>query len=119
MKYTILRILIGAILLSLIAGMVVLIIGLVLGWKTSTQFSDGFFWAGAILILIGFVNIMAMYSQPPDSRLQHSQSAVHLEADEKFKIWEADLLRSRHLLAFLGISSLLLFGMSILVAKLF
>jgi len=119
MKHTIVRILIGAILLSLIAGMVVLIIGLMLGWKTSTQFSDGFFWAGAILILIGFVNIRGMYSQPIDSRLQHSQSAVHLDADERFKIWEADILRGRRLLAFLGISSLLLFGMSILVSRLF
>jgi len=119
MKNTILRTLIGAILLSLIAGMVVLIIGLMLGWNTSIQFSDGFFWAGAIMILIGFVNIMGMYSQPIDSRLQHSQSAVHLEADERFKIWEADILRGRRLLAFLGISSLLLFGVSVLVSRLF
>ena len=119
MKHTILRILIGAILLSLIAGMIVLIIGLMLGWKTSTEYSDGFFWAGAILIAIGFWNILGMYSQPPDSRLQHSQSAVHLDADERFKIWETDALRGRRLLAFLGISSLLLFGMSILVSRLF
>ena len=119
MKNAILRILIGVILLSLISGIVVSTIGVMHGWKTSTQFSDGFFWAGAIFIAIGFWNILGMYSQPPDSRLQHSQSAVHLDADERFKIWEADILRGRHLLAFLGISSLLLFGLSILVSKLF
>ena len=119
MKNTILRILISATIFSFITGVVVIIIGLRLGWKTPTQFSDGFFWAGAIMILIGFVNIMAMYSQPPDSRLQHSQSVVHLDADERFKIWEADILRGHHLLAFLGISGLLLFGLSILVSRLF
>ena len=53
MKNTIPRILISASLLSLIAGIVVTIIGLVLGWKTSIQFSDGFFWAGALMIFIG------------------------------------------------------------------
>ena len=58
MKNTILRILISAILFSLISGIVVSIIGLLLGWKTSTQFSDGFFWAGAIMILIGFFSFL-------------------------------------------------------------
>ena len=43
MKDPILRILISAILFSLISGIVVSIIGLMLGWETSTQFSDDFF----------------------------------------------------------------------------
>ena len=64
MKNTILRILISASLLSLISGIVVVIIGLMLGWKTSIQFSDGFFWAGALMIFIGFVSYQG-YSQRP------------------------------------------------------
>ena len=112
MKNPILRILISAILFSLIAGIVVSIIGVVRGWNTSTQFSDGFFWAGAIVIAIGFVNLLGMFSQRTVSGLEYSQSAVHLDASERFKIWDADILRGYHLLAFLGISGLLLFGMS-------
>ena len=65
MKNTILRILISAILFALISCIVVTIIGLMLGWKTSTQFSDGFFWAGAIMIFIGFVSYQG-YSQRTD-----------------------------------------------------
>jgi hypothetical protein len=121
MKNPILRILISAVLFSLIAGIVVLIIGLMRGWKTSAQFSDGFFWAGAIVISIGFVNLLGMFSQRTVSGLQYSESAVHLDASERFKIWEADILHGYHLLAFLGTSGLLLFGMSglaILVGKL-
>lgn len=122
MKNTILRILISAILFSLISGIVVAITGFMLGWKTSTQFSDGFFWAGAIVIAIGFVNLLGMFSQRTVSGLQYSQSAVHLDAGERFKIWEADILRGYNLLGFLGISGLLLFGLSglaILVGRLF
>ena len=122
MKNTILRILISAILFSLISGIVVAITGLILGWKTSTQFSDGFFWAGAIVILIGFVNVMGMFSQRTVSGLEYSQSAVHLDAAERFKIWEADILHGYKLLAFLGTSGLLLFGLAglaILVGRLF
>ena len=119
MKNPILRILISAILFSLISGIIVAIIGLMLGWKTSTQFSDGFFWAGAIVISIGFVNLLGMFSQRTVSGLQYSQSAVHLDMAERYKIWETDILHGYNLLAFLGTSGLLLFGLAILVGRLF
>ena len=74
MKILILRILISAILISLISGVVVSLMGLVLTWKTSTQFSDGFFWAGAAMAAIGFISLQG-YSQrainwPPVSLIQ-------------------------------------------------
>jgi hypothetical protein len=122
MKKPILRILTSAILLALVSGIVVAIIGLVLGWKTSTQFSDGFFIAGVILIAIGFVNIMGRLSQPTDPRMEYSQSAVDLDMAERTKIWAADVLHGNHLLAFLGTSGLLLFGLAglaILAGRLF
>ena len=113
MKNTILRILISAILFSLLAGIVVLIIGLMLGWKTSTQFSDGFFWAGVIMIAIGLVQFQG-YSQrsidgPP----------AYLDPAERSKIWSADTFHGKNLMAFFGISGLLLFGLALLVARLF
>jgi len=119
MKNLILRILISAILFSLISGIVVSIIGYGLGWKTSTQFSDGFFYASAILISIGLVNVMGMFYQRTVTGLQYSQSAVHLDSSERFKIWDADILHGYNILAFLGISGLLLFGLSVLVGLLF
>lgn len=122
MKKRLPRILISAILFSLIAAIVVVITGFMLGWNSSTQFSDGFFWAGAIVISIGFVNLLGMFSQRTVSGLQFSQSAVHLDASERFKIWQADILRGYNLLAFLGTSGLLLFGLAglaILVGRLF
>lgn len=112
MKNTILRILIGTILLWLISGIVVSIIGLILGWKTS-QFSDGFFWAGVIMILIGFISLQG-YSQrtvdwPP----------VHSDPADRGKLWAADTFRGKILIAVFGISGLLLFGLSILISRLF
>jgi len=122
MKKTILRILISAFLFSLLAAIVVTIIGLMLGWETFTQFSDGYFWAGAIIVSIGLLNILGMFSQRTVPRLQFSQSAVHLDADERYKIWEADIFHGQKFLAFLGTSGLLLIGLSglaILVGRLF
>ena len=122
MNKTILRILISAYLFSLLSGIAVLVIGVMRGWKTFIQFSDGFFWAGAIIISIGFINILGMFSQRTVSGLPNSQSAVHLDVAERFKIWNADILRGYNLLAFLFISGLLLFGLSglaILIERLF
>ena len=113
MKNTSLRILISAILFSLMSGIVVSIIGLMLGWKTSTQFSDGFFLAGVIMIAIGLISYQG-YSQrsidgPP----------VHLDPAERSNLWAADTFHGKNLMAFFGISGLLLFGLSFLVGRLF
>jgi hypothetical protein len=113
MKNTILRILIGAIFCSLISSIVVLIISVMRGWKTSTQFSDGFFWAGVIMIAIGFISLRG-YSQrtvdwPP----------IPLDPSDRAKLWAADTIRGKTLMAVFGVSGLLLFGLSFLVSRLF
>ncbi len=113
MKNPNLRILISAILFSLIADIVVSIIGLLLGWKTSTEFSNGFFLAGVIMILIGLLSFQG-YSQrtsdwPP----------VNLDPAERSKLWAADTFRGKNLMTLFGISGLLLFGLSFLVLRLF
>jgi hypothetical protein len=111
MKNPIVRILVSAVLLALISAIVVTITGLMLGWKTSTQFSDGFFWAGAVMISLGVLNILGGRNQPV-SGLKTSQSVIHSDRDEQFKRWMASTLHGYNLLAFLGTSGLLLFGLS-------
>ena len=113
MKNTILRILISAILFSLISGIVVSIIGLMLGWKTSTQFSDGFFWAGVIMIAIGVISFQGYSQRTNDGPPVYSNPAEHSN------LWVVDTSHGKNLMAFFGISGLLLFGLSFLVGRLF
>jgi hypothetical protein len=113
MKNTILRILIGAILFSLISGIVVSIIGLRLRWKTSTQFSDGFFWAGAIMGLVGFVSLQGYSQRGP------AWPSAHVDESDRVKLWAADTFRGRTLAAVFWVSALLLFGLSFLAMRLF
>lgn len=119
MKNSYLRILISAALFSLLSGIVVAIIGLIFGWKTSTQFSDGFFWVGAILISSGFMSFVGRLNQPITP---YGQSAYYVEKAERADQWVADISKGHNILIFLGLSGLLLFGLSglaILVGKLF
>ncbi len=113
MKNPILRILISVILVSLIAGSVVSIIGLMAGWKTSTQFSDGFFWAGVILIAIGFISFQGYRQRGSD------WPPIPLAPAERANLWVADTFRGKNLMIFFGTSGLLQFGLSFLVLKLF
>ena len=112
MKNPVLRILIGAVLLSLISGIVVSIIGLRLGWKTS-QFSDGFFVAGAIMIAIGLVSFQGYSQRPTD------WPPIYLDPAHRLKLWAADIAHGKNLMIFFGISGFLLFGLSFLVLRLF
>jgi hypothetical protein len=114
MKKTILRILITAILLSMISGIVVMIIGLILKWNSSTQFSNGLFGAGAIEISIGLLFIVGAQNERTVSGLPIVQPGVYLKTSDRFKLWEADITHGYNILAFLGTSGLLLFGQSAL-----
>jgi len=113
MKNTIPRILIGAILFSLVAASVVAIIGLLLGWKTSAQFSDGFFWAGALMIFIGVISFQGY------SRGASDGPPIYVDPAERSNLGAADTSRGKKLMAFLGISGLLLFGLAFLAGRLF
>lgn len=113
MRNTLLRVVIRPLLFSLVAGIIVSIIGLMLEWKTPIQFSNGFFWAGAIIICIGFISFQGYCQRttnwPP----------VHLDPDERATLWGADIFRGKNLMIICGISGLLLVGLSSLVTRLF
>ncbi len=113
MRNTILRMMISIILLSLISGVIVAIIGLILGWKTLIEFSNGFFWGGAIMIVFGFVSFQGYRQRganwPP----------VQLNPDERATLWAADALRGQNLMITCGITGFLLLGLSFLILRLF
>lgn len=110
----ILRILVIAIILSIISGIVVMVIGLIVKWNSPTQFSNALFVAGVIEITIGLLFIMGAQNERTVSGLHTSQPGVYLSTTDRFKLWESELTRGYNILALLGTSGLLLFGQSAL-----
>jgi hypothetical protein len=114
------RFLIRVILFSLLSGVVVLIIGFVRGWNTAAQFSDGFFYAGALMMCIGALSVIGGNQRPASEPYTHS--GEHLSAAERSSLWAKDLLRNYNVVSFLGLSGLLQFGLSglaLLIGRLF
>ena len=74
------------------------------------------------MISIGLLSVVGAFSERTVSGPQYSQSAVYMDIEERFKLWGADISRGFNLMAFLGISGLLLLGLAglaILVGRLF
>jgi hypothetical protein len=120
MKNTISRFLIGAILLALVSGIVVVIIGFTRGWNTYAQFSDGFFYAGAIMISIGALSVIGGNQRSASEPYTHSSSVEHLNMGERSRLWAKDMLRDYNVMALLGLSGLLEFvlsGLTILIGR--
>ena len=115
--------LLGSLLKSLIiSGVISLLLvlaGLLLGWKTGVQFSNGFFWAGALLIIFGVLTIFGGYSMRSDFGVVYSQSAGDANILERTKQWIADTEQSYSFYVVLLISGAILMLLSVLIDLVF
>lgn len=116
MKNSITRILISAVVFSILTSIIVVIIGVIRKWSTPEEFSNGFFWAGAIVLIAGAVNSLSNLYQPTGSA-QYMQSVGVVDRKENMRIWQEDVLHGYHLLAFLGIAGILLLGYAVLILE--
>jgi hypothetical protein len=118
MVKTALRFLIVVVVTMLIGTIITSLIGLIARWTTVVQFSNAFFFAGVILIGIGFVNVIGMRYQDTNTTRQTNQ-VVENNLENQFKLLRADISRGYYKMAFFGTAGLLMFGVSWLVLKVF
>lgn len=118
MTKTWLRILKIAVLLAVAAGALTSIIGWLLGWNSARQFSDGLFWAGAILMGIGFLSVLGGYSMRTNYGIQYAETSGAMSMAERTRRWAADVAQGYTALLYLVVSGGALVGISILVDSL-
>jgi hypothetical protein len=115
----ILRLLAITCVLACVIGLITAFIGWLLHWNSTTQWSNGFFGAGAILIVLGLLSVMGGFGMRSDFKMLYSQSAGDMNTLERSKRWMADMTQGYGLFLFLLIPGIFLIGVSILVAKIF
>ena len=123
---TLLRMLLKVLVITFIAAVIVVVIGLIARWQNAVQFSDGFFWAGAALAGIGVLgsfgdkdmrfNAGIKYLQSPP-QVQYTQLSGAEDPHERAKRSVADSgkIFSSYLLLFLSAVLLILAGYLITV----
>ncbi len=116
--YHYLRLIGVALLIAVLLGLVVLGLGWLRKWNTPIQYSNGFFAAGAISIVLGLFSVMGGFSMRSDFKVLYSQSAGAMNLAERGKLWMADITQGYGSLILLSLTGALLVGVSIFVGRL-
>jgi len=95
-----------------------MLIGQGKNWETSTQYSDGFFMAGLVLVAIGCVNIIGAHYADPDEGKQYD-GEVDAGTFDRFKQITRDISKGYNFLVVFGSAGVLTIGISLLVSQLF
>jgi hypothetical protein len=107
-----------AALIAILAGLIVLGIGWLGRWHSALQFSNGFFTAGAIVIVLGLLSVMGGFSMRSDFRVLYSQSAGDMNLADRSRLWMADITQGYGVLILLAIAGFLLIGIAVLIGSL-
>lgn len=113
------RSLVRSLVISGVIGGFVTLLGVILSWKTAVQFSNGFFWAGAILIIFGVLSIFGGYGMRSDFGVVYSQSAGDANILERTKQWINDTEQSYSIYILLLIIGGILMLLSVLIDVIF
>lgn len=112
--------LLGTILgLTLVVSLIVSIIGIVFQWSTPVQFSNGFFAAGAIAIVLGTFTVTGGFQQRGTFSLMYAETASQASTSERAQRMMADFNQRYGTLIVLISTGLLLIGIAIAIPKLF
>ena len=113
------RSLVKSLIISGIISVILVLVGLLLSWKTAIQFSNAFFWAGAILIVFGVLSIFGGYGMRSNFGVVYSQSSGDMNILERTKQWIADTEQSYSIYILLLISGGILMLLSVLIGEVF
>jgi hypothetical protein len=119
MKKPILRLFVITLLLALLIGAIVSIVGWLLGWDTSVQFSNGLFISGALIIVAGVFSVAGGYNMRADPKLTYAQSAGNMNLEQRTHRLVSDMRQEYHASIFLSLTGAFLIGMAILVGNFF
>jgi hypothetical protein len=85
----------------------------ILGWHSSAQFSEGLFWASALLAIYGYFNRYLPFSS------RYGETAGNMNIHERTRQWAMEAKKSFELSPNIFLISAFLFGFSILISTIF
>lgn len=98
-------------------SLAVFLIGSLLQWQEPVNFSNGFFAAGAILIVLGILSVGGGFLQRSSFGMLYAESAGQANLAERTQRMAADITQRYGSLIFLLVTGLLLIGISFAIGK--
>lgn len=112
--------LVGVILgITLVVSLIVIIIGWVYGWDKPVQFSNGFFVAGAIVILLGTLSVAGGFQQRANFPMLYAESAGQSSISERAQRMVGEINQRYGVLVLMIAAGVLLIGISIAIGTFF
>jgi hypothetical protein len=105
--------------LTLVVSLIVTLIGIMFQWNTPVQFSNGFFAAGALAIVLGTFTVTAGFEQRGTFSLLYAETASQASISERTQRMMADINQRYGTLILLISTGLLLVGIAIAIPQLF
>jgi hypothetical protein len=113
----VLRFILIVFILTVVSGIIVLVIGLINKWQTNAQFSNGYFYGGGVLLVVGLINAMGARTDDHVPGLHNSLITTD-ERQSSYRLLREDIAKWNNRMAYLGISGLLLWGIAALIPHL-
>jgi hypothetical protein len=103
--------------LTVLVSLIVLVFGLVFRWNTPVQFSNGFFMAGVLVIVLGLFSVAGGFGQRANFSMTYAESVGQASLAERTQRMMADINQrygSMIIMVFVGI---LLLGVSVVIGQ--
>lgn len=101
-----------------VISIIVLMLGTFLHWGEAAKFSNGFFAAGGILVVLGVFSVTGGFAQRSNFGVLYAESAGQANIAERNQRMAAEITQRYGSMIFLLLTGLLLIGISIAVGKL-
>lgn len=99
------------------ATAIIVLIGLVFGWKSNVVYSNAFFALGCGIVLLGTLTILGQYRQRASFEVQYSQSVSDAKIPERTSQWVKDIKQGYNFLLVCVISGGLLILLAVVADK--
>lgn len=100
-------------------SLIVVLIGYFLQWNDPVKFSNAFFWAGAIVVVIGLFSVTGGMEQRGNFAITYTETAGDANIAERTQRMAADITQRYGSMIFLVVTGLLLIGIAVMVGNLF
>lgn len=106
--------------IACVIGVILSILGWqVFGWKSSTQFSEGFFWTSAVLAIYGYLSMLGEHKMRQIPTVRYSETEGDVSLSELNRQWAVDAAKAFTSFPNTFLTSAYLFGFSILISIIF
>ena len=102
---------------TVLIALAVLLLGYLLGWDQPLQYSNGFFIAGAIMVVLGFYTVAGGFAQRANFGMTYAESAGQANLAERNQRMSMDITQRYGTMIFLVATGLLLILIAVAIGR--